>query len=172
MLDEIIIAVVRYKGQFRWFRCERELWILDLNKLRKTFIENGYNVPKLDEMDRFGIHTLTPENIEFFLEKMRVYEIATDELSYLLANRYPTAKSWWDVGELFPTVFVNFDNKTLGAFYYEGTKMELYIPDGWKGEFVDFANEYSEDIFPSSEKFWIKEDSDLLKLLNERGAKK
>jgi hypothetical protein len=67
-------------------------------------------------------------------------------------------------------VFVDFDNKTLGAFYYEGVKLEKYVPDGWKGEFIDFANEYSEETFPVVEKFWVKGDSDLLKILNERGA--
>ena len=35
---------------------------------------------------------------------------------------------------------------------------------------VDFANNYPEDVFPTSEKFWVREGSDLLKILNERGA--
>lgn len=168
-MDEVIVAVVKYRDKIFYYRCERENWILDLNKLRDAFNENGYSVPELDETDRFGIHTITDENVELFLQKMEPYKVTKDSLSLLLAKKFPTARSWWDVGEIFPIVFVDFDRKTLGAFYYDGVKMEKYIPDGWSGEFIDFANEYPEDIFPSSEKFWIKGHSDLLKLLNERG---
>ncbi len=169
-MDEIIIAVVRYKNRFKWYRCERENWILDLNKLRDAFTASGYSVPDLDETDRFGIHTITDENTDLFLEKMKVYEVERDKLSFLLAKKFQTARSWWDVAELFPMVFVDFDNKTIGAFYYEGVKMEKYIPEGWEGEFIDFANEYPEEKFPVSEKFWVMGDSDLLKILNERAS--
>ena len=48
-----------------------------------------------------------------------------------------------DVKELFPIMFVNFDERKVGAFYYDGIRMERYIPDGYKGEFIDFANEYT-----------------------------
>lgn len=47
--------------------------------------------------------------------------------------------------------------------------MERYAPDGWDSEFVDFANAYSEYIFPESEKFWMEKGVDMLKCLNERG---
>jgi hypothetical protein len=101
---------------------------------------------------------------------MSPFEISKDELSLELAKRYGSAKSWWDVGDLFPIMFVDFDNAKVAAFYANGTPMERYIPDNWDGEFIDFANEYPESIFPNKEKFWIKGDSDLLKILNERGA--
>lgn len=169
-MDELVVAVVKYQGKISYYRCERENWVLDLNKLRDAFNANGYSVPELDETDRFGIHTITDENVELFLDKMSVYKVDKESLSVLLAKRFPEARSWWDVGEIFPIVFVDFDRKSLGAFYHEGVNMEKYIPDGWVGEFVDFANDYPEDVFPSSEKFWVKEDSDLLKILNERGA--
>ncbi|WMS87611.1 hypothetical protein [Pleionea litopenaei] len=169
-MDELVVAVVKYRGNISYYRCERENWVLDLNKLRDAFNSFGYSIPELDDTDRFGIHTITDGNVELFLDKMKAYKVDKEALSLILMKRFPVARSWWDVGEIFPLVFVDFDRKTLGAFYYEGVKMEKYIPDGWTGEFIDFANEYPEDIFPASEKFWIKEDSDLLKLLNERGA--
>jgi len=83
-----------------------------------------------------------------------------------------SARSWWDVKDLFPIMFVNFENCKVGAFYPDGVSMERYLPDGWKGEFVDFANEYPDDIFPVEEKFWIKKGCDILALLNKRGAEK
>lgn len=169
-MDELVISVVRYRGDISYYRCERENWVLDLNKLRDAFNSNGYSAPELDETDRFGIHTITDENVDLFLDKMRVYKVDRETLSVLLAKKFPEARSWWDVGEIFPIVFVDFDCKCLGAFYYEGVKMEKYVPDGWEGEFVDFANEYPEEVFPVAEKFWVKEGNDLLKILNERGA--
>jgi hypothetical protein len=91
-------------------------------------------------------------------------------LSLELAKRYSSAQSWWDVQDLFPIMFVDFDQCKVAAFYADGTPMERYVPDGWEGRFIDFANDYPEDIFPTSSKFWVKGDSDLLALLNQRGA--
>lgn len=167
-----VVVVVRFKGNIHWFRSQRDLWVLDVNKWRDEFIAHGYEVPEFKENYRFGIHSVNQETAEKFLDCMAEFEIQRDELSFELAKRYTSARSWWDVSDLFPIMFVNFDDCKVAGFYPDGTPMERYIPDGWEGEFIDFANEYSEDIFPVSEKFWVKGDSDLLKLLNERGASK
>ncbi len=167
---EQVVVVVLYQGKIRWFRSDRDLWVLDLNKWRNEFIDLGYNVPEFKNSYRFGIHTVKKETAQQFLDSISEFELHKDELSIELAKRYPSAISWWDVRDLFPIMFVNFDDCKVGAFYPEGTPMERYVPDGWTGEFIDFANEYPEDIFPTKEKFWFKGDSDLLKLLNERGS--
>jgi hypothetical protein len=39
-----------------------------------------------------------------------------------------------------------------------------------QAELKNFANEYSETVFPQQDKFWVRGDSDLLKHLNARGA--
>ena len=168
--QEVVVAV-RYKGKIRWFRSDRDMWVLDVNKWRDEFINYGYEVPKFQDSYRFGIHVVNQVTAERFLDCMSGFELHKDELSIELAKRYTTARSWWDVSDLFPIMFVNFDDCKVGAFYPEGTPMERYIPEGWTGEFIDFANEYSEEVFPVTDKFWIKGDSDLLKLLNERGGK-
>lgn len=168
-VEQVVIAV-RYQGRIRWFRSNRDLWVLDVNKWRDEFIKHGYEVPEFNDAFRFGIRTVNQETAEQFLGCMSQYEVQRDDLSIELAKRYTTARSWWDVKDLFPIMFVNFDDCKVGAFYPDGTPMERYIPDGWTGEFIDFANEYPEDIFPVEEKFWVKGGSDLLKLLNERGA--
>lgn len=165
-----VVVVVRYQGKILWFRSDRDLWVLDLNKWRNEFINHGYSVPEFKDSYRFGIHIVNQETVQKFLDSMKDFEIEKDQLSAELAKRYTTARSWWDVEDLFPIMFINFDNNQVGAFYSEGTPMERYIPDGWIGEFIDFANDYPENIFPRLEKFWIKGDSDLLQLLNERGA--
>jgi len=167
-----IVVAVRYNGIIRWFRSDRDLWVLDVNKWRDEFIKHGHAVPEFKDSYRFGIHTVNQETAQQFLDCMSEFELNKDELSMELAKRYTTARSWWDVSDLFPIMFVNFDDCKVGAFYPEGTPMERYIPDGWTGEFIDFANEYTEDVFPVDDKFWVKGNSDLLKLLNERGANK
>lgn len=166
---EKIVAVTRYKDHFRWYRSDRDLWILDYIKWRNSFVSRGYSAPDLDDSDRGGIHVVSGENADSFFEYMKIFEVKKDDLSIGLAKRFPTAKSWWDVADLFPIIFVDFDDETVAGFYSAGTPMEKFIPDGWKGEFVDFATEYPSSKFPTEDKFWVKSGSDLLKLLNERG---
>ncbi|OYE00429.1 group-specific protein [Nostoc sp. 'Peltigera membranacea cyanobiont' 232] len=167
---EEVVVVVRHKNRIRWFRCDRDLWVLDVNKWRADFISHGYEVPEFNDSFRYGIHAVNRENAQEFLDFMSKYEVNKDELSMELAKSYLSARSWWDVKDLFPIMFVNFENCKVGAFYPDGVPLERYLPDGWKGEFVDFANEYPDDIFPVEEKFWIKKGCDLLALLNKRGA--
>ena len=102
--------------------------------------------------------------------RLKDYEVEPDALAKELAKRYQTARSWWDVGDLFPIMFVDFDRREVGAFYSQGVAMERYVPDGWTGRFIDFATEYPEEVFPTSSKFWVKGGVDLLALLNKRGA--
>ena len=165
-----VVIAVRLKGEIRWFRSDRDLWVLDVTKWRDEFISNGYDVPEFDSDYRFGILSVNQDNAGKFLSYLSEYELDKDQLSFELATRFQSASSWWDVGDLFPIMFVNFDNCCVGAFYHEGVAMERYLPDGWSGEFVDFANEYGDDIFPVAEKFWVKNGSDILQLLNARAS--
>jgi hypothetical protein len=168
---EIVVVAVRHDGRIRWFRSDRDLWVLDVNKWRNEFISHGYDVPEFTQSYRFGIHVIDQQTAARFLEHMSKFEVPRDELSIELAKRFTSARSWWDVKDLFPIMFVDFDARKVAAFYSEGTPMERYVPEGWSGEFIDFATEYPEQVFPAKEKFWIKGDADLLKLLNERGAR-
>lgn len=169
--SEKIIAVVRNNGKISWYRSERELWVLDLNKWRKDFTSKGYNVPVSRANFRNGISIVNVNTKDDFLQYMSKYKIDKDELSRELAERYQNAESWWDVGDLFPIIFVDFDMKQVGAFYPGGIPLERYVPSYWKSEFIDFANEYPDIIFPEEEKFWIKKGCNLLQLLNERASK-
>ena len=167
-----VVVVVRHRSKIRWFRSDRDLWVLDANKWRSEFVAEGYDVPPFQDSYRFGFRVVNQKNSEAFLEQMSQFEVDKDSLSRELAERYQTANSWWDVKDLFPIMFVDFDNAKVAAFYPDGTPMERYIPEKWEGEFTDFADEYPDSIFPTKEKFWVKGGSDLLKLLNERGASK
>lgn len=168
---EEVIVVIRRNGRFRWFKSDRELWVLDLNKWTKDFVDAGFKVPEPDPTERFGIPVLDERTTDRFLTHMQPFEIDKEELAKELAVRFPNAQSWWDVGDLFPIMFVDFDRKHVCAFYQSGIRMERYIPDGWTSEFEDFATKYPEDRFPQSERFWIQNDVDMLKELNERGKR-
>lgn len=172
MINDIenVVVMVRYLGAIKWFRSDRDLWVLDIDKWRGEFIDQGYDVPEFSQSYRFGIRSVNQDNAGLFLDNMSEFEVDRDKLASELAMRFANARSWWDVKDLFPIMFVDFDEKRVAAFYSEGTPMERYIPDDWVGEFVDFANEYDEKMLPATEKFWVKGNSDLLMLLNERGA--
>ena len=167
---EHVVVAARCGGRIRWFRCDRDWWVMDLSKWRKEFIQNGYDVPEFTDSYRFGFKVVDENNGAEFLVRLKDYEVLPDVLSIELSKRYQTARSWWDVSDLFPIMFVDFDRKEVGAFYSEGVAMERYVPDGWTGRFIDFSIEYPEEVFPTADKFWVKGDVDLLTLLNNRGA--
>lgn len=172
MGEDWVIVVLRHHGQFHWYKSERELWVLDYDKWEKDFVDAGYPPTESDEDERFGIPIVNEQTIAQFLSEMEQYEIEKTELENGLKLRFPDAQSWWDVGDLFPIMFVNFDKRHVAAFYPEGTRMERYVPDGWTSEFDDFANTASEEDFPVREKFWVQDGVDLLAVLNKRGEEK
>ncbi len=166
-----VVVVVRYNEKIKYYRSIVDFWVLDYNKWDDDFREHGVDVCEgnIDE-ERFGIVVVNEETATCFLECMSEFEVKKDELGSELTTHFPSARSWWDVKELFPIMFIDFDKKKVGAFYSEGTPVEHYVPDGWIGEFIDFAIDYDEDTFPEAEKFWIIGDSNILLSLNEKGA--
>ncbi|WP_231409493.1 hypothetical protein [Ralstonia solanacearum] len=169
MDEAMAVGVVRHNGKIRWFRMNRDNWILDWQKWRDEFVKAGLDVPPLDASGRFGISIVNENTVEEFIRAASDFELTEGELRSELLQRFQDAKSWWDVSDLFPIVFVDFDSKSYGAFYFSGAKMERYIPNGWRGEFVDFAKNYDEIVFPSSSKFWISGDLNMLDEINKRG---
>ena len=41
-----------------------------------------------------------------FLARLADYEVEPDTLAMELARRYQTARSWWDVSDIFPVMFI------------------------------------------------------------------
>lgn len=172
LLDpQYAVAVARHKGVIHWLLLESENLILDWKKRRDEFVVAGYQYPELDMVasQRFGIVVLDQNTANEFLRTPEAHKLSLDFLRQALLERFPYAQSWWDVGFLFPIAFIDFDNKRFAGFYYNGPRLERYVPDGWVGEFVDFANTYPEEVFPAADKFWIVDGRDLLHELNERG---
>jgi hypothetical protein len=172
LLDpQYVVAVARHKGVIHWLLLEGENLILDWKKRRDEFISAGYQYPDLDIVasQRSGILVLDQNQAEEFLSAPVTHKLSFQFLRDALLERFPSAESWWDVECLFPIAFIDFDNKRFAGFYHRGPRLERYVPDGWVGEFVDFANTYAEEVFPVADKFWIVDGRDLLYELNERG---
>lgn len=169
LVPQNAVAVVRHQGRIRWFCSDRDYWTLDHKKCEREWKDGGFEIPPFDPEFRGGIEVVDVDNVEAFLNLPDNHELNVSFLRKCLVDAMPSARSWWDVGDFFPVAFVDFDRKRVAGFYNSGPRLERYIPDGWVGEFIDFANEYSEEIFPSTEKFWIVDDIDLLYELNRRG---
>ena len=167
--EEKVVVVVKHQGAFHWYWSKRDLWILDLHKWRQEFVKAGYDTPTVDASMRFGIEVVNEISIDQFLDAMRQFEIDSQKLRDALAVRFPAARSWWDVGKLFPIMFIDCDRRHVAAFYADGTAMERYIPDGWTSSFEDFASDYGEARFPTRERFWVQNGMDMLATLNDRG---
>jgi hypothetical protein len=167
---DLVVVLIKYRSRYRWFRGDRELWILDYQKWANDFSNAGYDVDSGAD-ERFGIEIVNALTVEDFLSKVGNLEIDREKLATALATRLPTAKSWWDVGKLFPIMLIDFDETHVAAFYSEGIPMERYVPDGWTSEFEDFANKYDESQLPTSEKFWVQNGKDWLAVLNSRGER-
>jgi hypothetical protein len=173
LLDpDYVVGVARYKNVVHWLLSDRDNFVLDLKKWRDEFVSAGYQVPELAVVaaQRSGIVVVDQSTAEEFLTSPEVHKLTLQFLRQNLLERFPSAKSWWDVGFLFPIAFIDFDNKRFAGFYESGPRLERYVPDGWVGEFADFANTFSEEVFPTADKFWIVDGRDLLQELNERGS--
>ncbi|MHC5671939.1 hypothetical protein [Nostoc sp.] len=90
----MIVTVVRSRGNIRWFRSDIDIWILDWNKWRDEFLNAGYEVPKLDVSERFGITVVNQETAERFLSAVSIFEISKNNLYTELLTSYTNAKSW------------------------------------------------------------------------------
>ncbi len=167
--DDLVVVLIKHRDRFRWYRGSRDLWVLDYRKWAQEFLNAGHSV-EIGANGRFGIELVDEETMDLFLSKVSHLELEKGKLAKALERRFKDARSWWDVGALFPIMFIDTDRKHVSAFYPSGIRMERYVPDGWSSDFKDFATEYPEDLFPREEKFWVQDGVDMLAVLNERGA--
>src|ERR1700754_4602760 len=151
------VAVARHKGVVYWLLLEPENLMLDWNKRRDEFVAAGHPYPDLNAVaaQRAGIVLLDQGSADEFLLAPETHKLSVDFLRQAFLERFPSAQSWWDVGFLFPIAFIDFDSKRFAGFYQDGPRLERYVPEGWVGEFVDFANTYPQEVFPVADKFWI-----------------
>lgn len=169
-VEGTILVVVRNQGEFRWYRSPPDFWVLSYPKWEKMFTDTGYDVLDGTSDSRFGILVVDETNADVFLSKMAGYEVNLGELKRELESLFPIAESWWDVEDLFPGLYIDFDNTNLAGFYDQSSPpFEKFVPDHWSSKYIDFCIEYPEADFPRAQKFWINQDGDMLEELNRRG---
>lgn len=155
-----IIVLTKYKGVYHWFISEKELWFLDYKKYTHEFDPTDNNFE-----ERFNIELLDEYTFEEFLPNVVELEFKTDQLKKKFEQLLPLT-DWDSSFHLFPTLFIDFDDKKLFSVYQESISFEDYIPNSsWVGVYDDFYN-----LIPSEEKYWIINDIDHYILLLEKNS--
>lgn len=145
-----IICGVKYNGKFSWYVSDRELWILDYTILESNLVSYGYNIEDISfDSKRRNTKILVKENAKNFLDQMVEFEVSSTDLQfYLLESVDELDDSWYY--DFQPSLFIDFDNKSLYSQYSESESFENYVPVGWIGMFCNFG-----DLIPESQRFWM-----------------
>ncbi|MGW9526218.1 hypothetical protein ACWHAM_00435 [Paenibacillus terrae] len=134
--QNIIVGII-FNGKWNWYVTEREYWFLN------TEME-----------ERFGISILDETTAVVFLGHICEYRVAADELTSLLITLEDAIEHKDEVLELYPALYVDFDQKVLYSLFPEPASFEHYLPTGWKGEYHNFLNEV-----PLSKRYWMIDGS-------------
>lgn len=143
----IIVGVV-YNNEFSWYVTDKELWFLDYYKYNKAF--DALGIELYDEVvdERKGITILDSNNANNFLNKIDQYLVTSNQLKHLLLEKRKVKDEKEDLLDYSPSLFVDFDNRTLMSLFPEPASFEAYVPNDWEGKYEDFTRCISEkDIY-------------------------
>lgn len=132
-----VIVLIKYRNAFTWYMCEKELWVLDLTKLRRDFetkLRMLNKVGNLDYVDpeREGLLVVDTNNIGEFQARIEKYKVPFQKIKqYFLL--YPEKHFYQNSDEILPDFYIDFDEKIFFSFFSEPGSFEQYIPDGWNG---------------------------------------
>lgn len=158
--DDELLVIVKNEGRFYWFVAFKEMWVLDRVKWVDDFVKNGVEINLQDiHKERYDIPVVNEENVQIFIDNLikEGYLYDKDDMSVAFYNRLSEKTTWWDIYDLMPDLFIDFDSKRLYSEYVENMHYHKYVPDGWLGKFVDFC---SDGTLPQDEIFWIKNETD------------
>ena len=157
------IVVLQWQGQYHWYCSFKEDWILDQFAYSKAF---GIANPQC--ADRYGICILSEETIEAFMGHHMAYALDLPTLADWLSRNFPLRSRDGYDSSLFPTLFIDFDARSLYSLFMEYAVFETFIPHGWKGETVDFSG-----LIPVEQRYWVQGDRDwwetMILLANQAG---
>ncbi|WP_320729697.1 hypothetical protein [Enterobacter ludwigii] len=158
--DDELLVIVKNEGRFYWFVAFKEMWVLDRVKWVDDFVKNGVEINLQDiHKERYDIPVVNEENVQIFIDNLikEGYLYDKDDMSVAFYNRLSDKTTWWDIYDLMPDLFIDFDSKRLYSEYVENMHYHKYVPDGWLGKLVDFC---SDGTLPQDEIFWIKNETD------------
>lgn len=154
---DIIVGTI-HRGEWAWFVSEKDPWFLDQEKLSRAFERKGYHVQH-DSRDSTRVRSVDDSSADEFLESMRPYRVTVEELRSMINAKLPV-ESWEDIAELVPSLYVNFDDRTLLSLYSEPASFEDYVPDGWEGRYDNFLH-----LVPEDQQYWVTNGSNVFAAL-------
>ena len=157
--DNELLVIVTNEGRFYWFLAFKEMWVLDRVKWIEDFVKSGMEINLQDiHKERYDIQVVNEEIAQVFIGSLIKdgYSYDKADIAGEFYNRLSQKTIWWDIYDLMPDLFIDFDNKRLCSEYVESMHYHKYVPDGWQGELVDFC---SDGTLPQDEMFWIKNDT-------------
>lgn len=155
--ENIIVAVI-FQGEFRWYVTDKDLWLLDLNKLTTAFSDRGYDMSEDDESERFGIRVLSEQTANLFLSHILEYKVEVNDLRQKVLEACSGPDNFDCILDVCPVLCVDFDKKELFSLYPEPAAYEDYVPDGWEGKYEDFTIK-----IPDNQKYWLINGKDYFK---------
>ncbi|MEK6507108.1 hypothetical protein [Myroides sp. C4067] len=162
---EQVITLVKYKGEYKYFLCDREYWVMDWN----IRYENYSMVCNEQERERFSIRTLDETNCDRLINELR--EESVEELQKEFFFRYEVSDNIWDLLDIYPVMLVDFDACMLYVLkLYEAINYEMYIPLHWEYTFV--WDSCISGLIPDDFSYWKKDNVDYLALFAEKYHKK
>lgn len=151
---ENIIVFVKYKTLYNWYITDKELWFLDLRKLIEAYEKIGYKIPNPNDFsERFNIDIVNRQSASDFLKNIGEFQVSTECLNKILIN-----KEYKHISEMFPSLYVNFDEQELISYFPELASYENFVPDDWNGKYEDFTN-----YIPREFKYWIIDEENIFK---------
>jgi hypothetical protein len=144
-----IIVLVKFKDKYTWYLSNKEYWVLDYNKWESIFesLGDADSIYGQDLRDDFPV--LDSDNWPSYEKVIKDHLVTKGQLSEMITENLPI-ESWDKKGELFPSLFVNFDKKELFSLFPEPLAFEDFVPDNWVGEYDNFY-----ELIPATEKYWV-----------------
>lgn len=167
--DDELLVIVKNEGRFYWFVAFKEMWVLDRVKWIDDFVKNGVEINLQDiHKERYDIPVVNEKNAQIFIGNLikDSYLYDKDDIAEAFYNRLSEKTTWWDIYDLMPDLFIDFESKRLYSEYVESMHYYKYVPDGWFGELVDFCSDGS---LPQDEMFWIKNETDYRSVVIAKG---
>lgn len=149
---ENIVVAIKHDGCIEWYILDKDYCFLDYTKLEEAYRKKGHDVI-IDDTSRFGIKVVNEMTQKHFLDKIKEYKIATQELKKMLMNEL----NYNDKLAYNPSILIDFENKVLTSYYAEPESFEDFVPNGWSGTYQDFAVD-----IPQNQRYWIDENGQSL----------
>ena len=147
-----VIVATRRRGKWRWFVSEKEDWFLDQRKFGAAFETlTGEPAPPSDR----EIEIVNENTADAFLAQMEPYLVDSKELRNMVDRRLSEGSAE-DVRDLCPDLLVDFDDRYFASMFPEPASFEVFVPDGWMGEYTDFRHR-----IPFGERYWIVDGRDV-----------